>query len=330
MSMPKPWAAYAAMTLSMMTVGSSVVAGKLLVQSVPVFVASALRFGIAAALLIALWFILDGKKPVWGKSEVYRMLLMSFCGSFLFSVCLLYGLQYTGAAESGVITSTTPVFVALLSALLLKERLTPPVMVGVAAAVLGVVVLHIGEPAQTGTGVAWTGNLLILLAVASEALFAVIGKGLTGKYSPVLLSAISCTLGFLWFLPLAVYDVVRMEGLHLTAGEWSYIGYYAVVVTVLGYILWYAGVKKVPGSVSGLFTAVIPVTSIVLSIFILQEQVTWRHGIGVLLVVAGIFGYALLAPGARKGWQSSRSSYAGKRKFNARLCRPNQSNYNGE
>ncbi|WP_163852490.1 DMT family transporter [Paenibacillus elgii] len=315
MSMSKPWAAYAAMTLSMMTVGSSVVAGKLLVQSVPVFVASALRFGIAAALLIALWFILDGKKPVWVKSEVYRMLLMSFCGSFLFSVCLLYGLQYTGAAESGVITSTTPVFVALLSALLLKERLTPPVMLGVAAAVLGVVVLHIGEPVGTeaGTGAAWIGNLLILLAVASEALFTVIGKGLTGKYSPVLLSAISCTLGFLWFLPLAVYDVVRMEGLHLTAGEWSYILYYAVVVTVLGYILWYAGMKKVPGSVSGLFTAVIPVTSIVLSFFILQEQVTWRHGIGVLLVVAGIFGYALLASGTRKGWQSSRSSYAGKK-----------------
>ncbi|WP_010493107.1 DMT family transporter [Paenibacillus elgii] len=317
MSMSKPWAAYAAMTLSMMTVGSSVVAGKLLVQSVPVFVASALRFGIAAALLIALWFILDGKKPVWVKSEVYRMLLMSFCGSFLFSVCLLYGLQYTGAAESGVMTSTTPVFVALLSALLLKERLTPPVMLGVAAAVLGVAVLHIGEPVGTetgtGTGAAWTGNLLILLAVASEALFAVIGKGLTGKYSPVLLSAISCTLGFLWFLPLAVYDVVRMEGLHLTAGEWSYIVYYAVVVTVLGYILWYAGMKKVPGSVSGLFTAVIPVTSIVLSFFILQEQVTWRHGIGVLLVVAGIFGYALFASGTRKEWQSSRSSYAAKK-----------------
>lgn len=319
------------MTLSMMTVGSSVVAGKLLVQSVPVFVASALRFGIAAALLIALWFILDGKKPVWVKSEVYRMLLMSFCGSFLFSVCLLYGLQYTGAAESGVITSATPVFVALLSALLLKERLTPPVMLGVAAAVLGVVVLHIGEPAQTGTrtGAAWTGNLLILLAVASEALFAVIGKGLTGKYSPVLLSAISCTLGFLWFLPLAVYDVVRMEGPHLTAGEWSYIGYYAVVVTVLGYILWYAGVKKVPGSVSGLFTAVIPVTSIVLSFFILQEQVTWRHGIGVLLVVAGIFGYALLAPGAHKDWNRPVPRMR-VRKFNARLGHPNQSNYNGE
>ncbi|WP_051775379.1 DMT family transporter [Paenibacillus tyrfis] len=228
---------------------------------------------------------------------------------------LLYGLQYTGAAESGVITSTTPVFVVLLSVLLLKERLTPPVMLGVVAAVLGVAVLHIGEPVGTGTetGAAWIGNLLILLAVVSEALFAVIGKGLTGKYSPVLLSAISCTLGFLWFLPLAVYDVVRMEGLHVTAGEWSYILYYAVVVTVLGYILWYAGVKKVPGAVSGLFTAVIPVTSIVLSYFILQEQVTWRHGIGVLLVVAGIFGYALLASGACKGWQSSRSSYAGKK-----------------
>ncbi len=310
--MSKPWAAYAVMTLSMMTVGSSVVAGKLLVQSVPVFVVSALRFGIAAALLTVLGVMLEGKKPVWVKSDVTRMPLMSFCGSFLFSVCLLYGLQYTDAAESGVITGTTPVFVALLSALLLKERLTPPVMLSVAAAVLGVMVLHIGEPDRTGTEGAWIGNLLILLAVASEALFAVIGKGLSGKYSPVLLSAISCTLGFLWFLPLAVYEIVWMDGLRLTAGEWSYILYYAVVVTVLGYILWYAGVKKVPGSVSGLFTAVVPVTSIALSFFILQEPVTWRHGIGVLLVVAGIFGYAFLASRTPKSLQANRSSYAGK------------------
>ncbi|MGE5701198.1 MAG: DMT family transporter, partial [Clostridia bacterium] len=257
--------AYASLTLAMVIVGSSVVAGKLLVETVPVFIASALRFGIASVLFLLIWWMTDREKPAFAKSELRLLLLMSFTGTFLFSTCMLFGLQYTGATEAGVMTSTTPVLTALLAALLLKERLAWPIVFGVLAAFIGVALIQTSQPpvGVAGGSTLW-GSLLIFVAVVGEALFSVIGKGLTAKYRPFTISAMVSILGFLMFVPLAVLQMIQLDFTLdlLTLADWSYLVYYALVVTLLGYYFWYVGVKRVPGHVSGLFTAVLPVSAV--------------------------------------------------------------------
>ncbi|MCY9153386.1 DMT family transporter [Bacillus haynesii] len=71
--------------------------------------------------------------------------------------------------------------------------------------------------------------------------------------------------------------------------DWSYVLYYALILTVLAFYLWYNGVTKVPAGVSGIFTSVLPVSAVVLSGVILKEQFTFVHLIGIVFVIAGIF-----------------------------------------
>lgn len=118
-----PWTAYACLALSMALVGSYVALSKPLVAALPVFLLAWLRFGIGG-LAMAHWL----KKPAHEapmSSQTRRLLFLeSFLGNFLFSICMLFGVSLTSAVAAGVIMAAIPATVALLSWLLLRERIS--------------------------------------------------------------------------------------------------------------------------------------------------------------------------------------------------------------
>jgi len=79
---------YFSLALAMAIVGSSVVVGKLMVKTIPVFLSSGIRFFIAAAVLMILLFWIEKGIPALSKKDVFVLLLQSFTGVFLFSICM--------------------------------------------------------------------------------------------------------------------------------------------------------------------------------------------------------------------------------------------------
>ncbi|HTR07638.1 MAG TPA: DMT family transporter [Paraburkholderia sp.] len=67
------------------------------------------------------------------------------------------------------------------------------------------------------------------------------------------------------------------------------VTYYALVPTVAGFWLWYAGAARVPGSEAAIFTAVAPVSSVVLATLLLGEPLTPTRAMGLALVVTAVF-----------------------------------------
>ena len=66
------------------------------------------------------------------------------------------------------------------------------------------------------------------------------------------------------------------------------IFYYAIVVTVIAFILWFQGVSKVPASTAAVFTGIIPISAVFLSVIVLSEPVSLRHIFAVFCVFLGI------------------------------------------
>jgi drug/metabolite transporter (DMT)-like permease len=112
--------AYLELTVAMVLVGSSVVVGKLMAASLPVFLAGGLSSAIGAAILVPVLLRREGGLPAVGGRDVLVLFLQALTGIFLFRVLLLWGLLFTTAAEGGVITSTTPAVVGLISFVFLK------------------------------------------------------------------------------------------------------------------------------------------------------------------------------------------------------------------
>ena len=284
--------AYLELTGAMVLVGSSVVAGKLMAESLPVFLAGGLSSAIGAAILVPVLFVREGGFPAVGGRELLVLFLQAFTGIFLFRVLLLWGLLYTSAAEGGVITSTTPAVVGLISFLFLGDRPGPRVWAGIALAVAGIVALNVlGSGAEAGGArgsAPLLGNLLVFGAVVSEALFTIFGKAAAGRVSPLTTAVSASVMSLALFLPLGLYQTIGFDFSSVGFAGWASVVHYGVFVTALGYLLWFGGLAKVPASTAGVFTGVLPVSAVLLSYVVLREPFSWAHPVGVGCVLLAI------------------------------------------
>ncbi|MFT9846416.1 DMT family transporter [Aneurinibacillus sp. REN35] len=282
--------AHVKIVVAMSIVGSSVVAGKLVVQSFPVFLAAELRFLIAAMLMVPLLIKLEGFPSVT-KREMWLLFLQAVCGVFLFSIFMLYGLTLTTALEGGMIAGTLPVVTGVLSILLLKEKVDKNVLIGAGFAVVGTVIMHVcGADSSMERGASsLLGNLLIFGAVISEALFIICGKFVSQRVTPLAISTIVSFFGAVLFLPFSLYEGSRFAFTEVTPAEWGYILYFGIVVTAIAFILMYQGITKVSASTAGVLTGVVPISSAMLSVFLLGEEVSYAHLIGIGCIIAAIY-----------------------------------------
>ena len=287
--MKAPLYAYVCLTLAMVLVGSSVVAGKVMVAELPVFLASELRFVLALAILLPLIRWREGGLPRISRRSWLLLGGQSLCGSFLFTVFLLWGLTRTGPSSAGIITATTPACMGIIAWLFLGDRPSRRTGAGIALSVLGVLAINL---VRSGGGVSGsdplTGNLLVLGAVVFESLFLLVRKTVPEPLSPLAVSTVISLFGLLWFLPMGLVEAAAMDFGAVSATGWLTVGYYGVFVTVLAYLFWFAGITKVAASTAGVFTAVMPVSALVLSALVLGEPVGWPQLAGCGLVLGGI------------------------------------------
>ena len=276
----------------MVLVGSSVVAGKVMAESLPVFLAGGLSSAIGAAILLPVLLLREGGLPAAGRKGVLVLFLQAFTGIFLFRVLLLWGLLFTSAAEGGVITSTTPAVVGLISFVFLKERPSASVWAGIVLAVGGIVALNVlGSEAGSSEArgpAPFLGNLLVFGAVVSEALFTIFGKAAAERVTPLATAALASVLSLALFLPFGLYQAASFDFSSVGLAGWVSVLHYGAFVTALGYLLWFGGLSKVPASTAGVFTGVLPVSAVLLSYLVLGEPFSWAHPVGVACVLLAI------------------------------------------
>jgi drug/metabolite transporter (DMT)-like permease len=282
--------AYLELTLAMVIVGSSVVVGKLLIASFPIFLGAGLRFAIASAILLPILIWNEKGIPPITRKDWLFIFLQTLTGVFLFSVFLLFGLKYTTAAESGIITSTTPAVLGLISFLFLKERVTWNKAAGIAFTLFGILAINVvGISANSERGAnPLLGNLLVFGAVIAEALFTIFRKAASEKVTPLTGATFMCILGLMMFLPFAIVEAGAFDFSHATITDWIPVVYYGIVVTVIGFILWFRGISKVPASTAAVFTGIWPISAVLLSYIILKEQFMVSHLISIVCVLIGI------------------------------------------
>ena len=273
----------------MAIVGSSVAVGKLAVARLPVFLLSGLRFAVASVILIALVGLLERPLPRLARRDVAVLALQAFSGIFAFNVLLLYGLGFTSAAEGGIVTSTTPAVAATMAVIVLGEGWSHGRTAGVALVVIGILALNVagGEFGTRGAR-PLMGNVLIFGAVVGEAVFVVCSRVAAQRLPPLVVATAISVLGFAMFLPAAVLEMRAFPLSRLAPMDWTIVGYYGVLVTVVAFLLWARGVARVPASTASVFTGVLPVSALALSHLMLGERITAWHLLAAALVAAGI------------------------------------------
>jgi len=273
------------LALAMVTVGSTVVASRIIAAGLPPFSAAMLRFAIALPVFLAVLRWRGQRLPRPGLHDGVLLALQALSGSVGYAVLLVAGMRSTSAADAGVITGCLPAVGALVGALVLRERIGGRLLAAIALACLGVAAVVVAPGGRTGRH-DLSGDALVLAAVACEALFLLLNKRLRVPVAPLPLSTLMCGLGLAMTLVPALFEHAwtrPVDGAALAG-----VVYYALVPTVGGYLLWYAGAARVGAAVASLYTAVLPVSALLLAALVLREPIGVAQVVGAACVLGAI------------------------------------------
>jgi drug/metabolite transporter (DMT)-like permease len=271
---------------AMLLVGSNVGIGKSIVAFVPVPLFALLRFVIALAVLGPLLRMAKIRRVKRG--EWINLFLQALFGTFGFTLLMLGGVHRTSAVAAGVITSTIPAVVALFSWLFLRERPDGRALASIVLAIAGIAVINLAHADAGGSPQSFAGNLMVLGAVCCESLYVILSRRLTQTLEPLDICAYTHLFGLLLMLPVGLPYALSFDYSAVPAGIWGLSLWYGLSASIFSFCLWMKGIRHVPGSVAGVFTAVLPVAAALYGIAFLGERPTPAHGVALACVITGI------------------------------------------
>ena len=273
--------------MSMALVGAYVALSKPLVLVFPVFLLAWLRFGIGALAMLRWLKRSEGEAPTTPITRRW-LFAQSFFGNFLFSICMLYGVSMTSAVAAGLVMSTIPAVVAILSALVLRERLNGTTFIAIGLAALGMALFSWGKPQTSSTSMAWLGNALVFAAVVCEAAYVVIGKKLSGQVSPKRIAALINLWGLALVTPLGWWAASQFEFGQVPSSTWVLLVFYGLAASVWTVWLWMTGMRHVPANRAGVFTAMLPISAAAVGVLVMGEPINHWQVLGFAVSLLGL------------------------------------------
>ena len=270
--------------IAMFIWGSSFVAFKYALAGYSPLVVIAARMSVASLIFLVFWKFLAGQQ--YRKGDWKYLLIMSLCEPCLYFVFEAWALVNTTASEAGVVTATLPLLVAALAALVLKETISKNHYLGFAITLPGVIWLTLaGEASESAPNPA-LGNFLEFLAMVSAAGYTVALKYVSQRYSAFFLTAIQSFIGAVFFVPLAFVFEPEMPQWHSEAA--MAVVYLGVVVTMFAYGFYNFAIRHLSATQTVMFTNLIPVFTLILAFFILQERITVQQWFAAGLIIVGV------------------------------------------
>ena len=239
---------------------------------------------------VALLLVYPHRMKGVGHRQELTFVLAGLCGICLYYLLENIALTYTMASNVGVIISVAPFFTAILSRLFLKSegKLRANFFIGFVVAMAGVALISFnGSRMELNL----MGDLLAVLAAFVWACYSILTRKISNFGYPVILTTRRTFFyGILFMVPaLFLFDFeVRLERFT----DMTYllnILYLGLGASALCFATWNLAVKVLGAVRTSVYIYMVPVITVVTSVLVLKEPVTWVSVMGTVLAVAGLF-----------------------------------------
>jgi drug/metabolite transporter (DMT)-like permease len=243
-----------------------------------------LRWLIASAGFLAILPFAKSKARFESR-DLPRLLVIALANIAGYNITLNYAEKSISSGLAGILVSLGPVFMIVLSSLLLRERIGRRLVFALILALLGSLLLSLSD--LNGSGSAFVGSGEAVLAAFFYAVFTVASKPLVEKYGALPVCIWASVIGTAFLLPFASGEFISQVSALSTEG-WLALLYLSVMSSVVGYSVYYTLIGR--GTVSGLSVQLylIPIVSVIAGVLILQEQVTVLIVLGAAVTLAAV------------------------------------------
>lgn len=255
-----------------------------------------LRYLIAVPAFL-LWLRFSEGWFVPSKVQWRRLFWIGACSTFLYQVLFMYGMGWTAAGDASLMITLNPLFTSILAVIVLGHPMTKQLGGGLALGLLGIGVLFLASPnVDLPTSERWLGNAFIAASALAWATATLLMRRAMdveeaekdGPMSPLQITVWSSAVGLAFLTPWSAYEVTNGGWPTI---EWSSllsIVFLALLSTVLAYVWFAEGVKRIGPSRTSTYVYLVPVFGILSGYLLLGEQLGWSLVIALVLILSGV------------------------------------------
>ena len=244
-----------------------------------------------AGAMILFWLVSLFMKPEHvGSKDMAKLFGASLLAIIFNQGCFITGLGMTSPTNASIITTSMPLWAMILAAFFLKEPITGKKIMGIAAGATGAVLLIIGGCSEAGAVYSsiW-GDLLVLTAQLSYALYIVLFKDFVSRYSIFTVMKWMFTFAFICMVPFSARQLSETRWDAVTSMEWGALSLVVVGATFVSYILVVIGQKRLRPTVAGMYNYIQPLVACIVAILWGMDTFGITKTFAILLIFTGVF-----------------------------------------
>ena len=223
------------------------------------------------------------------RRDLLRLAVASIFGVVLSQGGLIMGISRTSPINATMEITAQPIYVLVLAAIILHERVTPRKAAGVLLGFAGAATLVLMNTGDGGPQASIVGDLMVLGSQVAFALYLTMFLPLIRRLDPLTFNRWMFTFGSLLLLPFTAADMAQLNWSAVSARTWAEVAYIIVCCTFICFLLVVYSQRRLPSTVVSSYNYIQPVVTVVASLMMGLAVLQWQHVLAAALIFTGVW-----------------------------------------
>lgn len=244
---------------------------------------------VSGALLLFWLFASFSVKEKVANSDLLRLAICGVFGVAANQLMFFYGLNLTTPINAAIIMTSNPILVLVISAVVIKEKITSRKIIGIFLGIAGALglILYKNEVSFDSSG--FLGDLFIFLNATSYAVYLVLVKPLMQKYKPITVIKYIFLFGFLIVIPFGYSEFRMIDWNSFDFNIWLAFSFVVVGTTFFAYLFNVFGLKELNPSVVSTYIYSQPLIASFVAILLSKDELSLEKVIAALFIFSGVY-----------------------------------------
>ncbi|MGL5440587.1 MAG: DMT family transporter [Filifactoraceae bacterium] len=264
------------------------IAGKYSSAEFPAVTLTFFRMFFSFIVIVIVRLIFNDNDWKVDKSDMLPIFIMAISGMIGYHVLFFIALKFTTATNTSIIAAINPILTMIIGVIIFKDKLKIKNIIAISISFFGIILVFTNGNI-TNLDISHLGDLIMFIAVTLWVVYSYISKNMLKKYKPLKLTALVFGIAALILFPFTLIQcssVVDLKDISNLA--WISVLYMAIFPSVLGYLIQQISIKEIGPIKTAQFVNLVPVFSMIMAYFILDESIRVTKIIASFLVIFGI------------------------------------------
>ena len=223
------------------------------------------------------------------KKDVFRLMLCGLFGVAINQLFFFQGLNLSTPINAAIIMTISPVLVIIISAILIKEKITIRKIIGIFFGILGACVLILNSGDISFENNFFVGNILVLINATSYAVYLVLVKTLMKRYNPITVMFYVFIFGLIFVFPFGIDEIQKIELVTFTQEIYLKICFVVICTTFISYMFNAFALKSLNPSVVSVYIYLQPLLASLIAIALNSDSLSLVKIVSAIFIFSAVF-----------------------------------------